>query len=309
VTPPKKASAVPLLLLLPHIGCTFKPATAVSTVHWNENSEIGTADTSDMLMDTATDVDAEDTGSSGDGGESEQSGDSGESTPEAPGIYQSCQELLDQDPDSASGAYILYPDGTTAVEIHCVMQEGEGWMRIAAMDFEDVPCPGDWTPREGGICERAPSSPGLSGTARFESLGFEWSQAWFTLAASTTGSMDAWGNQVSTGATVEEAYVDGISLTVGTAGQRVHLYSYGIGHPGSSYCPGSGSGSATEPQSFVGNSWTCGTEGESSPLFEGEWKKAGLTESTLDDIEIRLMSDQGPGNENPGLRSLVLRIR
>ena len=146
-------------------------------------------------------------------------------------------------------------------------------------------------------------------SATFDSYGFTWEKAEFSITAMALGTMDAWGNNVQNNATVEEDYVDGISLSIGASGQRIHVFTYAVAHSGSTYCPSYGQGNSISPQSFIGSDWVCGTDLGSGIVFAGDWYEATLAQATTESLEIRLMSDQNVSNENVAVQTVVFRVQ
>ncbi len=182
-------------------------------------------------------------------------------------------------------------------------------MRIVDVDYSVDSCPGEWTAYGSAACQRDAGDADRMGSASFDSYGFSWERAEFSLSAVAIGTMDAWGNIVQNSATIEDAYVDGISLSVGAASQRTHLFTYAVAHSGSTYCPSYGQGNSISPQSFIGADWVCGTDMGSGIVFEAEWYEAVLSQPTVDPLEIRLMSDQDVGNENVAVQTILLRVQ
>ena len=223
--------------------------------------------------------------------------------------FLSCQHRLDVDPSTVSGTYTLYPDGQNPVIINCVIRSDGGWMEILDADYSQDSCPGEWVSTDGQYCARASSDTDLMGSAVFDVFGFAWQEVEVTLEAFATDTMDAWGNLVYNGPSIEGTYVDGISLSYGNAGAREHIFTYGIAHYNSTYCPSFGQSNSIEPQSSLGTNWVCDTDMGTGILFTGESYQSDIGIPVYDDIEVRLMSDQEVGNENVALSSIRLLIK
>ncbi len=109
---------------------------------------------------------------------------------------------------------------------------------------------------------------------------------------------------------IENAYVDGFSLTHGDAGARSHLFSWGIGRyqMESLYsCPDAGGSS---PPPFAGSAWACQSGNDTTSydsiwypprLFEDAFQHLTLGEATTDDLEGRIMFDQPTSDEDIGV--------
>ena len=223
--------------------------------------------------------------------------------------FLSCQHVLDLESSSISGTYTLYPDGQTPVVIDCEMRSDGGWMKVIDADYSVDACPGEWVVYDGQYCARSSSDSDLMGSASFDTFGFAWQQVDVTLEALATDTMDAWGNIVYNGPSLEGTYVDGISLTYGAPGFREHVFTYGVAHYDSTYCPSFGLGNSIWPQSSLGSDWTCDTDMGSGMLFSGESYQSDIGVHVYEDIEVRLMSDQEVSNENVALSSIRLLIK
>ena len=113
--------------------------------------------------------------------------------------------------------------------------------------------------------------------------------------------------------TIDQSYVDGVSMSVEGDQGREHLFTYAIGFPGrrsgNIACPENG---GAKPQEFVGDAYTCdANEHRHNPerLFEDEWFMAQAPGASKRDIEIRLMGDEGVNNENGLIYDLIIYVR
>ena len=146
------------------------------------------------------------------------------------------------------------------------------------------------------------------------------------------GSPDGFGYTHSPAQTIDEAYVDGISITHGSP--RQHLFTYAsVWHIEGCPCKG-GKG----PQAFVGHNYYCGDDVEPA---SGKWEKRWFPDtiiwhaatgcsdvdiacrddarlwfsvetvggSTSDDIEIRSCQDQAYDDEAIGIANLEIYVR
>ncbi len=232
---------------------------------------------------------------------------------------ESCAKILAADPAAASGSWWLDADGDgVAAEAVCDMdQEGGGWTVIADYDFSSDTCPGEWVQHSTeGLCYGNLSSGGER-SATFDALGLTWDEALVEVCMRQYRSDDAF--QRSGSPTLEDSYVDGLSLTHGASGARQHLYSWGIGSTqglNPTYdCPADGGQS---PPSFVGSAWSCDSGDSDSGresvwytprLFEGDLQQVALSTSTSEDVEARISFDQATSDEDIGVCAFWLALR
>ena len=155
------------------------------------------------------------------------------------------------------------------------------------------------------------------------------------------GSPDSFGRDAhNPRSTIDEAYLDGISVTHGTP--RVHIWSYvaGASENGSCTtiinCPCSVNGDPDLIPSYVGANYYCESafEGDctvngiffpADKLWDGQqcnnegtcctgantppWFSVDLPDSTSDDIEVRICHNQSTGDEDTPIQLLELYIQ
>ena len=127
------------------------------------------------------------------------------------------------------------------------------------------------------------------------------------------GSPDAFGH--SGGKSIDDDYVDGISITRGYPRKHVWTYAAGVHeteHPAQYRCPCSHNGTSFVP-GFVGNNYYCenGFDTWTDPLWDGAGCKADGNKccdaygwfyqsnlSTSDDIEVRWCGNEARSNED-----------
>lgn len=100
---------------------------------------------------------------------------------------------------------------------------------------------------------------------------------------------------------INEAYVDGVSITQGFP--RRHVYSYGIAQHYSTMCH-----HTSDIPSFVGSNWGC------TDVPNGHWRVVTFSFSvtipvSTDPIEIRTLHDQADSNEDVGLINFTISMK
>ena len=209
----------------------------------------------------------------------------------------------------------------------------DDWTRIAFLNMSDpsVQCPSNWslieTPVRG--CRRLTPTGAACDSVFFSSNGRNYSRVCGRVTAFQQGSTDAFIRFVSSVNNLDSAYLDGVSVTHGSAGQRQHIWSFFAGlneRSRSAFnCPCvSGNmaiGNRLPP--FVGDNYFCESGNPTStfnlaqifsndPLWDGDGCGpstccrfnnppqfcATLPKPTTDDIEVRICLDQSNTDEN-----------
>ncbi len=212
--------------------------------------------------------------------------------------------------------------------------------RAAYLNISDptTECPSNWRLYEGEVraCGSNTTNGGCS-SARF-STNTPYNHVFGRIIGYQKGSPDAFDTVLGSAFTIEEAYVDGVSLTYGATGSRKHIWTFVMALHYEDPLYGTRIGCEctninynwTEPfPSFIGNNYFCesGNAGPGydhtqlypeDPVWDGQgcpststcctngppWFCASLNETTTEDLEIRICQDQ-PQTDEDVLVSLI----
>ena len=224
-----------------------------------------------------------------------------------------------------------------------VPQCGDGlWKRIFYLDMNDTSnnCPANWTfyPFSGNYirsCGRPEAErSGESCTSVYISPGsYEYHRVCGRATGYQISSTDAFGpseGRRSFPHTIDDAYVDGLSLTHGR--NRTHIWTFAAGHneandnPYSCYC-GDSSTLGSLPPGFVGQNFFCESVINTEDLlWDGQdcdlphdtnccsfnsppWFSVQLPTSTTDDVEARICLDEAVANEDLTIGLLEIYVQ
>ena len=124
---------------------------------------------------------------------------------------------------------------------------------------------------------------------------------------------DAFFRYIHGHGTIEDNYLDGVSITHGVSGSRTHIWTLGAGHPRRCPCDNNDRNYAPFPPAEVGENYFCSRYDGFNTLWEGEgcavdnpccsfhnppYFSIQLPEPTTDHIEIRICNDQSQGDES-----------
>ena len=263
----------------------------------------------------------------------------------------SCSEILDSDSEAVSGYYWIRGsernDCASAKYMYCDMDfscknetQAGGWMRVASIDMTDPSsrCPSGLRTitRPRRLCSRNIDWPGCS-RAFLPIHGVQYSRVCGKIIGYQQKTPDAFRG--SSRGTVDNNYVDGISLTHG-AYPRNHIWTFaGALHEDYSHltgiCPCINTSIIPPPPvpAFIGNDYFCDTASRGfhqyifhpdDPLWDGagcgpyntccEWNSPpwflkNLSSPTTDNIEMRLCTDQYPGDEDINFESVEIYVQ
>ena len=258
------------------------------------------------------------------------------STPSHPAA--SCKEIKELSPTAPSGYYWLKGTGDSSVHMYCDMSRScggitGGWMQVAKINMTNSShtCPAGLklltTPKR--HCAMNIAGGGCS-SASFGLQGVQYTRVCGKIIGYQQNSPDAfWPYRNNQRLTIDDNYVDGISLTHGR-NPRKHIWTFAaalhevLTSHREFICPCTNiHNPVTIPiPPYVGSDYFCDTASESQyqfrfypndPLWDGQgcgrlntccsfnsppWFMKELPSSTSDDIEMRLCSDQSRSNED-----------
>lgn len=185
---------------------------------------------------------------------------------------------------------------------------GISWTQVFNLNMSDPSqqCPSPWTLNTltPELSCSTPSSPGCQGFTITVPLG-KYTRVCGRAIGYATGTPDGFAAIAAPGRNIDQAYLDGVSLTHGLP--RQHIWSLGAGHGGNFRCPcdNTNRGQAPLPPSFAGNNYFC--DGDyNGALWDGQdcttagcctfnsppYFTVTLPAPTSDDIEVRICMDE-----------------
>ena len=250
-------------------------------------------------------------------------------------IPSSCAALP---PSSSSAYYWIQPSiGSPPVQVYCDFNRQCGcggsspWTRVAFLNMSDPNevCPSNWTtytsPRRAcGTGDRPGISNQCDSVIYPNTVGQTYSRVCGRVIAYQHKNTRAFETLVLQNRTLEQIYLDGVSITHGSAGSRQHVWSFAsalgdifaTSRPHFS-CICSSSNNWPYSTSFVGNDYFCDTGNHASvysdgpfpddPLWDGAgcgpsstcctfnnppWFCKTLPQPTIDYLEVRICDEQ-----------------
>ena len=236
----------------------------------------------------------------------------------------SCKEIYDCNSSTPSENYWISTDSSPR-EVFCEMRASRcgnitgGWMRVAHIDMSEPQqtCP---SPLETIASPRSCSRAGGAGCSSvyFSTFGVPFTEVCGQAIGYQRHSTDAFGGFGGLSQDINHPYVDGLSITYGSAPRR-HLWTYaaGIAESGirnKANCPCTAQGA--QPPSFVGGHYYCESANvgasedqwySNDPLWDGEgcptgntccdppnlpWFNRTINPPSTADIELRLCQDE-----------------
>ena len=247
----------------------------------------------------------------------------------------SCKEIADTRlGNSRSGLHWL-TNGHTVFQANCDLEippsECRGWMTVANISSEDG-CPAGLEQLTAGsrkLCRKTVDSGCSSVT--FSANGVSYSKVCGLVYGYLKGSSDAFSRHGTCGiegqpqCTINDPYIDGVSITHSSS-PRQHIWTL-TGTSYAPYCPCGDNPTVTAP-SFIGQDYFCdvstaNTYNITDRLWDGQgcssggeqccdranWFCKDLPQSTTDDIEFRLCTDQSRADEDVYIEDVEIYVQ
>ena len=235
----------------------------------------------------------------------------------------SCSQIL-LNPSSPSGHYWIRSSNGSAVHVYCDFNRQcgcdgpSGWTRVAFLNMSDPNqvCPSNWTTIASPVrtCGMGKISGRCCNSVFYSTFRMTYTRVCGRIIAYQHGIPDAFNS----GYSINETYIDGVSLTHGSDGSRQHIWSFvsagGEVISSGFICACSSSYPWPYSTSFVGNDYFCDSGNHASttsstifyngdPLWDGQgcgpsstccqfnnppWFCKTLPQSTTDDLEVRI---------------------
>ena len=212
----------------------------------------------------------------------------------------SCRAIYLLQPYSMSGYYWVSSFDGASVRVYCEMTKfcgnvTGGLTRVAVLNDETRPsiCTGDFeTVNHDTRCIRNTEEPGCSHMV-FPLMDMSYSHICGTVEGYWFGSPDGFSRPYN--ATINDNYVDGISLAYGNTTNRIHIWTFiadGI-HNTRQNCP------RAVPE-YVGNSYSCLIDDRLCPSTTNPCSHEffrNFQQAVTEDIKMRLCRDQHRGRD------------
>ena len=239
----------------------------------------------------------------------------------------SCKEVVQKKLwSSRYGMHWLLKD-FLSFQAYCVTNmspsESRGWMRVAYVSASHG-CPTGLEPVTAGgrkMCRKT-VSVGCS-SVTFPVQGVSYSKVCGRVYGYQTNTPDGFQrHHYCPGCTIEQQYLDGVSITHGHP--RQHIWSLAATHH-EPYCPCTAYPRDSYFPSFVGDDFSCEFEGRdtyssSDRLWDGQgcsvdsvhnsaWFCKELPQPTTDDVEFRVCADEPRNNEDVYIEHIELYVQ
>ena len=216
----------------------------------------------------------------------------------------SCQAIHKLHPSFRSGYYWVTSSNGSSTRVYCDMTKScnnftGGLTRVAVLNDETRPsvCTGNFTIDQNARCIRSSAEPGCSHII-FPLMNMSYSHICGTVESFWFGFPDGFiGSGRSPSTTINDNYVDGISLTYGNKSSRTHIWTFIADHGTNNQpCP------SNIPE-YVGRNNTClkwiGRCSSLSSCSSSFFRQ--LQQPVTDDIEMRLCRDQHRTRDSEGI--------
>ena len=268
-------------------------------------------------------------------------------------MISSCAVLQALSPTPSSGYYWVLASNGSAVRVYCDMTRScggvtGGWVRVGYLDMTNSShqCPSGFTEHNDSnirTCRRTDTSAGC-GSVMMD-VPYQYSRVCGRVRAYQIGTTNAFTSQDrSSSASIDSAYVDGVSLTHGIP-PRGHIWTFVAGlHEGKDeYLPSvcrCNDARAPSPPAFVRDSYFCESGNlrfvppahapptptfySADPLWDGDgcvdtssccsfnnppWFHKQLSNLITDDIEMRVCTDEEAANEDVAVEIVEIYVQ
>ena len=244
--------------------------------------------------------------------------------------FDSCADVFNFSIQLPSGMYRIR-SGHSSINKYCstttnttIANSCKGipgsWKRIAYLNT-DIKCPDGFEVRNDTsippLCRRMNTSAGCSSVI-YPSYGMSYSQVCGTVRVHPEGTPDGFSSRnsdqrLSNGQSVNQNYVDGVSLTYGDSSNRNHIWTYTAATTVGSSTRGCDQCNHRKPSDIPGTNFTCTNAycsnanicfpntlwgNDTKQCFGNETFYRQLSESTTDNIEMRVCRDESRSNED-----------
>ena len=215
---------------------------------------------------------------------------------------------------------------------------GQQWVKVGYLNMTDPTqqCPNSWqtfTSPAGASCGKKDSPPVHCDSVSITTSGASYQMVCGRFLGYQVGLPDAFNSYAGYGWNLETYYVDGVSITYGSPGDRHHVYTYaaGVSEINSlASCPCAG---GTPPPDYVGSDYYCESGRTTMPqgpfyyddvLWDGQlcrndevtccdppnlpWFCKTFPTPVTEDMEVRICLDEGLSYENVALEFFELYI-
>ena len=216
----------------------------------------------------------------------------------------SCQTIHNMHPSLKSGYYWVTSSTGSSIRVYCEMMKScnnftGGLTRVAVLNNKTRPfiCTDDFIIYQNTRCIRSSAEPGCSHII-FPLMNMSYSHICGTVESFWFGNPDGFiGSGRSPSTTINDNYVDGISLTYGNKSSRTHIWTF-IADNGANIqnCP------SNIPE-YVGRNNTClkweGLCSSHNSCSSSFFRQ--LQQPVTEDIEMRLCQDQHRDSDSEGI--------
>lgn len=261
----------------------------------------------------------------------------------------SCNHIYSNRSTNVSGYYWLKRCDGSTFRAYCAMDNpcncsgnGGGWRRIAFVNTTDPsqPCPGGTRPfRESNPIRTCARMTHGCVSLMYDTNYMQYQHICGRVIGYQHRSPDAFSSyNADTAKTIDENYIDGVSITYGHS-PRKHIWSFAVGldetttdinrcpcanrnHQYTSFIP-----------PFIGNDYFCETGSRTAvgagfypndPVWDGEgcgsvstccsfnnppWFCKALSQTTRENVELRMCGDEGNDNENIPVQLIELYVQ